>query len=171
MGNENQKQIIENQNYIKSLAEVLLLTASQNIAQLGHDETNTSKNRGNFLEILSLVGEHDLFIKKRLSQGPWNAKYTSKCIQNEILETLAGMVQEEIIKEVKASEYFSVTADETKDVSKKEQMSMVLRYYYDGVVWESFLGYWEAEHSDAGSLANKIISCLENMGWNTEKIW
>ncbi len=51
----------ENQNYIKNLAEVLLVTGTQNIAQRGHDETETSKNRGNFLEILSLVGEHDPF--------------------------------------------------------------------------------------------------------------
>lgn len=164
MGAENQKQVIENQHYIKTLAKVLLLTGTQNIAQRGHDETETSKNRGNFLEILSLLSEHDPFIKKRLSQGPRNAKYTSKSIQNEILESLAGMVQEEIINEVKASEHFSVIADETKDVSKKEQMSLVIRYYYDGMVRESFLEYREAEHLDAGSLANKIISTLEKYG-------
>ncbi|KAF3840229.1 hypothetical protein F7725_018946 [Dissostichus mawsoni] len=59
------------------------------------------------------------------------------------------MVQEGIIYEVKASEHFSVMADETKDASKKEQMSLVVRYYYDGVVQESFLEYLEAEHLDA----------------------
>lgn len=54
-------------------------------------------------------------------------------------------------------------ADETKDISKKEQMSIILQYYYDGVVRESFLGFSEAKHLDAGSLAN-MISCLEKFG-------
>ena len=44
MGDENQKQVIENQKYIKTLAETLLLTATQNISQRGHDESETSKN-------------------------------------------------------------------------------------------------------------------------------
>lgn len=67
-------------------------------------------------------------------------------------------------EEVKVNEYFSVTADETKDISKKEQMSIVVRYYYDGLVQESFLGFSEAKHLDARSLANMIISCLEKFG-------
>lgn len=131
----------------------MLLTATQNIAQCGYDESETSKNKGNFCEILNVVGNHDPFIKKRLEEGPRNAKYTSKVIQNYILDCLARMVLDEILKEVKVSEYFSV---ETKDMSKKEQMSVVLRYYYDGVVRESFLGFSEAKHLD--------VSCLEKFG-------
>ena len=41
------------------------------------------------------------------------------------------MVQSEIIEEVKNSEVFSIMADETKDVSKSEQISFTLRYYYN----------------------------------------
>jgi len=67
----------------------------------------TQKNRGNFLEILDLVSRHDALVKKRLSQCPRNATYISKSTQNEILECLAEMVREEIIKEVKESEHFN----------------------------------------------------------------
>lgn len=164
MNDENRKQIKENQQYIKTIGQVLRLTAIQNIAQRGHNENDESRNRGNFLEILQVVGDHDSFIQKRLSEGPRNAMYTSKNIQNEILQILAGMVQEDILKEVKSSQYFSVTSDETKDLSKREQLSIVLRYYYEGAVREGFLGFWEAEHLDASSLANKIISSLEQYG-------
>ena len=55
---------------------------------------------------------------------------TSHQIQNKVLEGLAEMVQGEILREVKESEVFSVIADETKDLKKKYQMSLVLRYYY-----------------------------------------
>ena len=160
----NKDQIEENKHYLKTLGEVLLLTATQNIAQRGHRESETSKNQGNFREILNLVSKHDPFIKKRLKEGPRNATYTSKAIQNEILDNLAEMVLGEIMDEVKASKYFSVMADETKDISKKEQMSIVLRYYYDGAVRESFLGFSEAKHLDAGSLASMIIACLTKFG-------
>lgn len=60
------------------------------------------------------------FVKKRLSQEPKNAKYTNKIIQSEILECLAGMVQDEIVNEVNSTEQFSFRVDETKDISRKE---------------------------------------------------
>lgn len=80
--NENRKQQVEkkNLNYIKTIAEVLLLTATQNIAQKSHREGGESENDGNFLAILNLVAKHDPFIDERLAaQG--NAKYTSHQIQ------------------------------------------------------------------------------------------
>lgn len=158
----NQK-VQENRKYIKTVAEVLLLTATQNIAQRGHRETEEAANRGNFLEILEMIAKHDPVVEKKM-QGKQNAKYTSSVIQNEILDCLANMVREEIIQEVKESEVFSVIADETKDLKKKEQLSLVLRYYYNGAVHESFLDFQQATRLDAEGLKDKIIHCLERYG-------
>ena len=129
MDEQKKKQVAENQYYIKTLAEILVLTATENVAQWGHRESLDSEKRGVFLSMLDLLSNHDPIIKKRLEQQAKNAKYTSKTIQNEILECLAAMVKEEIIQEVKTSKQFSVIVDETKDVQKKEQMSFVLRYF------------------------------------------
>lgn len=41
---------------------------------------------------------------------------------------------------------------------------MVVRYYYNGVVRESFLEFEEAKQLDAASLTEKIVSCLEKYG-------
>jgi len=61
--NENGKQQAEkNKNYIKTIWEDLLLTATQNITQRGHREGGESENEGNFLAILYLVAKHDPFI-------------------------------------------------------------------------------------------------------------
>lgn len=109
------------------------------------------------------IAKHDPLIKKRMS-AYGNSKYTSSGIQNEILECFAEMVQTEIIKEVKVSEVFSVIADETKDLGKKEQVSLVLRYYYNGTVHESFLNFQQAESLDAAGLSSMIIKCLEKYG-------
>ncbi|XP_053286397.1 zinc finger MYM-type protein 1 isoform X2 [Pleuronectes platessa] len=163
---ENRKKITDNQKYIKTLGEILCLTATQNIAQRGHRESSDSENRGNFLEILELVSKHDQSVRTRLEDQAKNAKYTSSHIQNEMISILAGMVRDEIIKEVKESEQFSVIVDETKDIKKKEQMSFVLRYFYNGMVHESFLEFQEAERLDAAGLTEKIIDCLERHGLN-----
>ena len=96
------KKVQENRKYIKTVAEVLLLTATQNIAQRGHRETEGADNRGNFLEILEMIAKHDPVVQKKI-KGKQNAKYTSSVIQNEILECLANMVRDEIIREVKES--------------------------------------------------------------------
>lgn len=76
------------------------------------------------------------------------------------------MVRSEIIEEVKNSEVFSIMADETKDVSKSEQISFTLRYYYNGAIKESFLHFESAERLDAASLTGKIVHLLERYGLN-----
>ncbi|KAK0143096.1 Zinc finger MYM-type protein 1 [Merluccius polli] len=163
LNKEHSKQVKENREYIKTIGEVLFLTARQNIAQRGHDESEESKNKGNFKEILDVVASHDAVVKHRLTTIH-NAKYTSKIIQNEVLDCLAEMVRSEIIDEVKDGEFFSIMADETKDVSKKEQISFVLRYYYNGVIKESFLHFECAERLDAAGLTEKIVHLLERHG-------
>uniref|UniRef100_A0A3B5QKP1 DUF4371 domain-containing protein n=1 Tax=Xiphophorus maculatus TaxID=8083 RepID=A0A3B5QKP1_XIPMA len=157
------QKVEENKKYIKTVAEVLLLTATQNIAQRGHSESDDSDNKGNFLAVLNEIAKHDPFVQRRLD-AHGNAKYTSHQIQNEILQGLAEMVQKEIIAEVKQSEVFSVLADETRDLQKKEQISLVVRYYYSGAIHESFLHFQSADSLDAEDLTKMIVGCLEKHG-------
>ena len=74
------------------------------------------------------------------------------------------MVRTSIICEVAQSEAFSVMVDETKDISKKEQMSFVIRYYYNGSICESFLTFEAAERQDATALLQKIVQILQKYG-------
>ncbi|KAF7647820.1 hypothetical protein LDENG_00165990, partial [Lucifuga dentata] len=97
LNKELSKQVRENRQYIKTIGEVLLLTATQNMAQRGHNEAEMSDNKGNFMAILETIANHDQTVKKRLTSIQ-NAKYTSKIIQNEVLGCLADMVRSEIIE-------------------------------------------------------------------------
>lgn len=54
--------------------------------------------------------------------------------------------------------------DETKDVRKSEQLSLVLRYFHHGEIHESFLQFESAENLDAASLTEKILTSLERNG-------
>nr|XP_008302973.1 PREDICTED: zinc finger MYM-type protein 1-like [Stegastes partitus] len=65
--NQGTQQVQENWDYIKTISEVLLLTATQNIAQRGHDKSANSDNKGNFLAIIETIANHDKVVKKRLT--------------------------------------------------------------------------------------------------------
>ena len=84
--------------------------------------------------------------------------------QNEMLDCLAEMVRNSIINEVAQSEAFSIMVDETKDISKKEQMSFVIRNNYNGSILESFLAFEAPERLDAASLSQKIIQLMQKYG-------
>ena len=114
---EGHKKIQENQQSIKTTAEVLLLTVTQNIAQRGHWESKQSKNKENVLELLQLLAKHNLLIKRKMSEHQ-NAKYTINTIQNEVLQCLTDMLGTQVICDVKERGQFSIMAEETK-VTKK----------------------------------------------------
>ena len=67
----------KNRHYVISLLKVLMLCCRQEISSRGHRESSDSANRGNFLEIMSLVVEHNSVIKHKFSDGSRNALYTS----------------------------------------------------------------------------------------------
>ena len=61
------KQVAENRHYFKTVAEVLRLTAMQDIAQRGHREGVDEPNTGNFLEILQCIAHHDPMVKTKVT--------------------------------------------------------------------------------------------------------
>ena len=135
------KLVQENRRYIRAVIEALRYTCCQNIAQRGHRENSDSLNRGNFIELLSMLNNFDEIIQKKLESCPSNAKYIHHDIQSEIINIMAGMITSEISEEVKDAEYFALLVDETKDVSKTEQLSIVVCYLHNDDIYEIFLGF------------------------------
>jgi hypothetical protein len=73
-----------------------------------------------------------------LENAPLNAKYTSPDIQKEIFSIITMKIRKHIRDEVGDAK-FSILVDETCDVSKREQMALVLRFVdKDGVLQERF---------------------------------
>ena len=168
---EQHKMAVEkNREYIKTIADTLRLTAIQNIAQRGHRETNDEENKGNFLEILGLLSNYSEPLRSRLKEGPANAKYTHHSVQNALLEIMSDLVLQEIKSEVADAKLFSVLVDETKDLSKSEQMSIVIRYFFDGEIHEEFLGFRKAEALNAQSLSEYIQEELRMCGIDIQNL-
>lgn len=80
--------VMENRRYMKAVVESLRYTACQGIAQRGHSEAEESSNRGNFRELLDVIGLFDPVVKKKLDNNPSNAKYIHHDIQNEIFSVI-----------------------------------------------------------------------------------
>ena len=166
LGSARSTTLSQNRHYVKTIAEILLLCSKQEIALRGHRESNDSMNRGNFLEILHLVAQHDADVKHRLENGPNNAMYTSPEIQNSILHIMAGIIQQKICSAVKKAGVYSILADETKDCSKVEQLAIVLRYVDidTATQHEHFLTYIAAESLNAEGLSSYILDTLKKFG-------
>ena len=152
--------ISNNRHYLKTIIEVILMCAKQEIGFRGHRESTDAPNRGNFLEILTLVAAHDPVVKRKLTDGPRNAVYTSAEIQNVLLHIMGEMVREKICTEVREAGVYSILVDETKDISKIEQVAIVVRYVKEGVIYERFLTFVEASKLDAKALSTYIIDVL-----------
>ena len=130
------KSIEDSRVYVRSLFESILFCCQQGISIRGHRETidgdDTSINVGNFRALMVLQSRSNEVIKQKLTSGPKNATWPGHDIQNSIIALLSDSVRMMIKNEVQtACYYYTLIADETKDISKSEQLSVVLRYVYN----------------------------------------
>ncbi|CAH9140347.1 unnamed protein product [Cuscuta epithymum] len=107
----------------------------------GHDESEDSLNPGNFLVTMEFLRDHNLEIASVvMDNAPGNCKLLAPSIQKDLTHACAIETLNVIIQDVGDSLY-SVLVDESRDVSTKEQMSVVIRYVDDtGHVKERFIG-------------------------------
>ncbi|TYH25430.1 hypothetical protein ES288_A03G168300v1 [Gossypium darwinii] len=108
------QQISANRLRLKTSIDVVRWLSFQGCAFRGHDESSGSKNRGNFLELLSLLASYDEKVKDVLKNAPQNASYTSLTIQKEILQIYANRVRNVIHEEI-GDRKFSIIVDEARD--------------------------------------------------------
>jgi len=101
-----QKVVETNRHYVKTVAEVLLLCAKQDLHLRGHREYSESKNQGNFREILTLVPNHDAVVREKLQDGPHNAMYSSPEIQNTLLEIMVLQFETRFVMQFERRQYF-----------------------------------------------------------------
>jgi len=78
-----------------------------------------------------------------LSNTAANATYPGPCSQSDMIAIVGAEIHREIVQQVTAASQFSITMDETTDVSHKEQVAIYVRYLWedgiDCVIAESLL--------------------------------
>ncbi|KAK2636220.1 hypothetical protein Ddye_031012 [Dipteronia dyeriana] len=137
----------------------------------GHDESSSSINHGNFLELLELLASNNEKVGELLlDKASKKACYISPDIQKEILQVFATRVKNEIRKEIGDAK-FCIIVDEARDESKKEQMAIVLRFVdQDGILRERFFGVVHVSDTAALTLKKSIYFVLSNYNLDIQNI-
>ncbi|CAN1158049.1 Zinc finger MYM-type protein 1 [Linum perenne] len=137
----------------------------------GHDESEESNNRGLFLSLLEFYASDIEHVKSVvLENAPKNQQMTSPDIQKDIVHALAIETTKLITTDI-GDNFFAILADESRDVSVKEQMGVVLRYVDGkGCVIERFLGISHVRDTKAMSLKTAIESMLMKNGLSISRV-
>jgi len=92
----------------------------------GHDESSTSLNKGTFREMVDWYKNKKKKVKDAYEKGSKHCQMLAPDIQKDLTKACAEEVTAVIMDEIRGR-HFSVLIDESRDVSIKEQMAMILR--------------------------------------------
>ncbi|CAI0389840.1 unnamed protein product [Linum tenue] len=102
--------------------------------------------------------------------APKNLQLTSPMIQRDLVHAMACETTKRIIADI-GNDFFCILVDETRDISMKEQMAIVLRYVNsDGVVMERFLCTSHVPNTKALTLKKEIEAMLLKHGLSMSMI-
>ncbi|KAI5343372.1 hypothetical protein L3X38_011248 [Prunus dulcis] len=143
----------------------------QGLSFRGHDESAQSSNKGNYLELLQFLADHDEKVKAVvLENAPGNLKLIAPSIQKDLVNSCAKETIDLILSDVK-DRYFSIMVDEARDVSIKEQMAMVLRYVNDkGQIIERFVGVQHVTDTTSSALKEAIDEFFSSANLSFSKL-
>ena len=122
-----------NSKILPTIVDADIFCAHQRIALQGcHQDkidysSEPTQNQGNFVGVLRLLAKHNSTLDDHLRNGPRNALYTSKNVQNDILQIAADQIREFCRICLKKCSHFSILADEVISHSK-EILSVCLRF-------------------------------------------
>lgn len=105
--------------------------AEHNIAFRGSSSKVFTKNNGNYLGLIEVIGQFDGVmsdhLRRRTSTKSSQVSLLGNSTQNELLCILGGEVKQAIVNKIMKSKYFSLIMDSTPDISHKDQISLTIR--------------------------------------------
>ena len=119
-----------NSKILPTIVEAVIFCARQRIALQGSHQdkvdysSEPTQNQGNFVAVLRLL---DSTLDGHFKHGARNALYTSKTVQNEVLQIAADQIREFCRNCLVKCPYFSILADKVTS-NGKEILSVCLRF-------------------------------------------
>ncbi|XP_078491833.1 zinc finger MYM-type protein 1-like [Ciona intestinalis] len=155
---KTEERLRKNRLALDAIFDSIIFLSQQGLALRGHTD-----DKSNLFNVMRLLSQHNdevhdwLYVRGK-------AKWLGHDLQNEILGMVADKVRQSVVSSVKDAKYFAVIADETTDVSRKEQVSVCVRYVTEKFeIYEAFLGFFETANTDAltlcGIIENGVIAC------------
>ncbi|KAK7320132.1 hypothetical protein RJT34_04866 [Clitoria ternatea] len=138
--------------HLTAIVDCIRFLLCQGLAFRGNDESTSSCNKGNFLELLDFLTNHNEAIHKVLKNARGNLKLVAPTIQKDIVRAFTNETTKAILDDL-GDKLFTILIDESRDISVKEQMVVVLHYVNKkGQVIERFLGIVHVSDTSALSL-------------------
>lgn len=154
----------KNRNSLLKLVSNLKFLARQGMAIRGADQDQDS----NFHQLNTLRAEDNPALAEWLKRKA--NRYTSPDIQNEILSLMSHTILRDISRDIQHSKYFAILADETTDISNREQLVICLRWIDCNLdVHEDFLGLYKIDDTGAETISKAILDALLRLNINITK--
>ncbi|XP_065668021.1 uncharacterized protein LOC136088264 [Hydra vulgaris] len=115
---------------LERILDITLFLSARNLAFRGSDTAIGSKSNGNFLGVFELLAKYDTVLNElmqRIQDKETKEHYLSNDTRNELIRILAREIESKNLSKIKKAKYYSIILDCTPDVSRKEQMSIILR--------------------------------------------
>ena len=148
---KHNEAVKKNSEIMKRLIDSVLFLAKQELPSRGHEESESSLNRGIYVELLNLLREYDPLLDKHLESSAL-FKRTSPHVQKDIAKALSRVIIN--------SPFVAIILDETSDITTKSQLTTVLRYVIDGKICERFIGFTDVS---ADRTANGLFKHVEQV--------
>jgi len=162
-----QEEIQSQMSYWKNVLHRIVATISflseRELAFRGDDQTFGSKHNGNYLGCLELISKFDPFIANHITnfgnKGRGNVSYLSSTICDEFISLMSKLVIDNITNKIKKSKYFSIVVDSTPDITKIDQLTIIIRYIEDNnYAVERFLGFLKSVGHKAEDMENALLN-------------
>lgn len=131
--------------------QCLCFLLRQGLAIRGHND------EGNLFQLMKMRA-HDI---PQLTAWLMNKKYQSPEIVNEQINLMYKNVLRSLITNIREQRFYGLIADETRDISGKEQLAICLRWVTDSyVIHEDLVGLAYVETTDASKITSVLQDCL-----------
>lgn len=162
--NLHNEKVRENRNVLKRLIDAVVFLGKQESSFRGHDESDESLNKGNYIELLQFLANYDQVLSQHLKTATV-FKGTSAVIQNDLIDALASVISDHIKSDINKATFVGIMLDETTDVTNRSQLSTVVRYVDDGGnCQERFLHFTDASSDrTARGLFEHVNKTVDNI--------
>ena len=89
--------------------------------------------------------------------------------QNKLLSILSEIIRSKILMEIKKSGIFSVIIDTTTDISKMEPFCLVVRYVFEGEIYERLIALTNVLDSTGLGMFQSFCKITEKYNLNGKK--
>ena len=120
-------------SYLQCIIEALKIITAQGLALRGKEAED-----GNFSKILKLMSMFDVDeeFKKWVER---NNDYRSPEIINELIDIMKSKVVEKLLSSIKTSGFYGIIADTSRDITKKEQLAICVRYLW--IIYSTLMNF------------------------------